>query len=412
MSGGSNLTQPVLRVEQADEALPVALPQGMARYRPISKLGSGGIAEVLLCEDRLLKRELAVKRLKKKCGVGSVEERRFLREARIMAAIPHSSIPVVYDLGRDEEGRPFFVTDVLRDGVYLVNVLSGLRRGVMEIEHEFPLERLIRIMMLVCGAVEDAHKRGVIHRDIKPEHIYITGRNRVILLDWGLARLTGETTPCGTAAENDRSSMATPTRLTCHGQRLGTPLYMSPEQVIDSPAIDYRTDIYSIGAVLYDCLVLDTLVSGRTVSEVFDRIVAGDVARPTDVSRRRDLSADLEQVCLKAVATDPKDRYETAGKLGEALRDCQLNLLAGFERDQDRSTPRFNFGAPAGASTNSTSQEPSLENRAAQKRRRLEEGIARELLMGNRPVSPVSDSLVPFGRKTLPPKKKRASYCR
>lgn len=430
MSGGSNLAQPALCIEQADEPLPVCLPQGLTRYQPLRKLGSGGIAEVLLCEDQVLKRILAVKRLKKSCPVGSVDERRFLREARIMAAISNPAIPIVYDLGRDEEGRPFFVTDVLQGGDYLVNVLSGLRRGVMEIEHQFPLERLIRIIMLVCGAIEDAHKRGVIHRDIKPEHIYITGRNRVILLDWGLAKLSGEikqtqsqdtckpalsnqTVANNQAVVTNEQVVARPSnRLTCHGQRLGTPLYMSPEQVIDSPAIDHRTDIYSIGAVLYDCLVLDTLVSGRTVSEVFDQIVSGDVAKPIDVSRRRDLSADLQRVCLKAVARDPVERYQTAGQLGEALRECQLNMLASFERDLDRAGPRFNFGTPAGAAAASPGDLISRQDDALQKRRRLEAGLAQELLMGNRPVPGVADSLIPFGRKSRPDKKKRAQKSR
>jgi eukaryotic-like serine/threonine-protein kinase len=387
----------------------------MDRYKPLNVLGSGGNAEVILCRDQILGRELAVKRLKEECPIDSPTERRFLREARIMAALPHPAIPIVYDLGRDNEGRPFFVTDVLKDGIYLVNVLSGLRRGVMEIEYEYPLERLIRIMMLVCGAIEDAHKRGVIHRDIKPEHIFITGRNRVILLDWGLARLANEKwEPKGPEADHVSSnSDLQANRLTVQGQLPGTPLYMSPEQVSDSPDLDHRTDIYSIGAVLYDCLVLDTLVSGRTVGEVFDCIMKGEVAKPTDVSKRRDLTAELERVCLKAVAKDPRDRYQTAGQLGEALRECQLTLLANFERDLDRSVPRFNFGAPAGS--NNTPKPPakpttndSLSTSETNKRRRsLEAGICQEMLVGNRPNIDLSEAIVPFGRKPKLGRKKR-----
>ena len=421
MSGGLKQKIQLLSPQQTDAPLAECPPYGMTRYRPIKSLGSGGIAEVFLCEDQVLQRELAVKRLKQECAVDSVEERRFLREARIMAALPHPSIPIVYDLGRDEQGRPFFVTDVLKDGTYLVNVLSGLRRGVMEVERDFPLERLIRVMMLVCGAIEDAHKRGVIHRDIKPEHIYITGRNRVILLDWGLAKLSGDTWKArdelkSIAESNGASSHAARSwaadRLTSHGQRLGTPLYMSPEQVSDSPDLDHRTDIYSIGAVLYDCLVLDTLVSGRTVSEIFDRIVAGDVARPSDVSRRRDLTSDLERVCLKAVARDPAERYQTAGKLGEALRECQLNLLANFERDLDRAKRHFNFGMPAGASVTAsrTGQAESSATDVQRRRRSLEEGLVNELALGNRPAPSMTNALTPIGRKgESSRKKKRAS---
>lgn len=408
MSGGLKRKSKNLSVLDTDAPLAPCPPYGMSRYRPIKTLGSGGIAEVLLCEDQVLKRELAVKRLKRECAIDSVEERRFLREARIMAAVPHPSIPIVYDLGRDEQGRPFFVTDVLRDGVYLVNILSGLRRGQHEVEQEYPLERLLRIMMLVCGAIEDAHKLGVIHRDIKPEHIYITGRNRVILLDWGLARLASENWRARDESTGNSAEQTQAYRLTSHGQRLGTPLYMSPEQVSDSPTLDHRTDIYSIGAVLYDCLVLDTLVSGRTVSEVFDRIMAGDISRPSEVSRRHNLSAELERVCLKAVARDPADRYQTAGQLGEALRDCQLNLLASFERELDRVRGSFNFGAPAGSTNEGAESNDTTAEAQRRRRRKLEEGIANELQLGNRKSRAPIDTLVPFGKKTgKPPAKKR-----
>jgi eukaryotic-like serine/threonine-protein kinase len=388
-----------LSTVQTDKSLPAAVPSGSARYTQMEPLGSGGMAAVYLCQDEILNRRVAMKVLRDGGRPDGVEERRFLREARVLAALRHPSIPIIYDLGRDATGCPFIITDVLV-GTCLRSVLSGLRRGDAQVEYQFPLERLLRIMISVCEAVEFAHRHGVIHRDIKPEHIHIASGDRVTLLDWGLAKLTSENLgselPCANVSlATDGPSIVSPlgldaedARLTRQGQLPGTPLYMSPEQVQDTPALDQRTDIYSIGAVLYDCLVLDTLVSGYSVGEIFRSILAGAIRRPTVVTRRRHLNAELEKVCLRAVARDPAERFPTAAQLGAALHDCQLTLLTEFERNLDRVSQSFNFGRPAAADDGI---ELASDNKLS-----AGKSLPQPLAAWDRPLF---DAPVPFGQK-------------
>jgi serine/threonine-protein kinase len=284
--------------------LPAALHTGLAdRYRLERELGRGGMARVYLAQDLKHDRPVALKVLHPDSGA-ALGPARFLREIRTAARLQHPNILTVFDSGTvepepgDPEGRPllwfsmpFVEGESLRD---------RLRR-----EAPLPVEDAVAIACEVAEALEYAHGRDVLHRDVKPENILLF-RGRALVADFGIARALSE------------EDAADAVRLTQTGLALGTPAYMSPEQASGAGQLDSRSDVYSLGCVLFEMLAGEPPFTGPTALAVIAKRFTETVPSPSQGGRP--LPPDLERIVVRAMAPAPADRFPSAGALAAALR--------------------------------------------------------------------------------------------
>ncbi|HXG58956.1 MAG TPA: ABC transporter substrate-binding protein [Thermoanaerobaculia bacterium] len=265
------------------------------RYEVVSELGRGGMGVVYRARDPMLNRDVAVK-LIPPALLSSEAEERFQREAQVVAQMNHPSIVPIYDIGR-HEGSLFFLMPVVT-GRNLRRFLSEKARSVGDV---------VEIGVHVAEALEYSHARGVVHRDIKPENVMVAeeeGALRVYVMDFGLAKATSEN------------------RLTKTGTLVGTVAYFSPEQVI-ARDIDHRSDIYSLGVVLYECLAGEPPFTGEVQSLLY-RIVH-EFPRSLRFAGVN-ISQELDEIILMCLAKDPLRRYQRASELGAALKKCRSRL--------------------------------------------------------------------------------------
>ena len=265
------------------------------RYRIIRYLARGGMGTVWLVEDTVLLRRVALKVLDLVPPAEDVAER-LLQEARILASLEHPGIVPVHDAGTLADGRAF----------YCMKFIEG--HTLAEHVAEKGLRERIRLLERIAEPLDFAHVRGFIHRDLKPENIMIGAFGEVLIMDWGLARV-GEQTASGTS--NSLRSRPGRPRDTLQGSILGTPGYMSPEQARADSKVDHRTDIFSLGAILW------FMVTG----EAPDKKSSVRLPRP------------LRAICTKAMAADPRERYSSAGAMNADLAKYLTNAPVGAYRE-------------------------------------------------------------------------------
>ncbi|MDP6445433.1 MAG: serine/threonine-protein kinase [Pirellulaceae bacterium] len=260
------------------------------RYEVVAKIGHGGAADVYRAQDLRLKREVAFKVSRQPMDAGARPFRRFMREAESAARLSHPGIVQVFEFG-EYQGRPFIVGQLLRAGTMSDRIQSkGVERSSVN-------EWMIRL----CDAVEYAHQCGVVHRDLKPANVLFGDNGQPMITDFGLASLL----------EKDST-------LTEHGDMLGTPAYMSPEQSTGVMDVGPASDIYSLGVILYELLTGVLPYSGSATS-VLSQISSQQ--EPTDPRvRDRTIPTDLQTICLKAMSKSAADRYQSAHTMAEDLR--------------------------------------------------------------------------------------------
>ncbi|MCU0722831.1 MAG: serine/threonine protein kinase, partial [Planctomycetes bacterium] len=314
-------------------------PPAAGAYEDLDEIGRGGMGAVLRSRDRKLDRVVAKKVLLDARNPSLV--RRFEREARLTGLLEHPNIPPVHDLGTDAEGRRFFTMKVV-EGETLSAVLGRLAEGDPDALARFPLPRLLQVFLKICDAVAFAHSRDVIHRDLKPANIMIGRFGEVLVMDWGLARVLGkedeEASPAAqggaaqaAAAAGDTRAESSSTRapeagpdLTRCGEIVGTPAYMSPEQAAGKrDAVDRRSDVYSLGGILYEILTLTPPVSGQTVLETLARVASGSIELPTRAAPSRPIPRELEAIAMKALS---KGRHARYAEVEALAADVQLHL--------------------------------------------------------------------------------------
>lgn len=272
----------------------------LGQYRLRELLGSGGMGEVYLAEHQLLKRPCAIKLIRAGQESDPKALARFEREVRATAKLSHFNTVEVFDYGRTDDGSFYYVMEYLR-GLSLAELVK--RHGPL------PPERVIHLLRQTCDALHEAHGYGLVHRDIKPGNIFAAERGGVYdvakLLDFGLVKPPAE--------HQD-------TQLTQDGAITGSPLYMSPEQAMETGSPDARSDIYSLGAVAYFLLTGQPPFDGdRALKILFAH--AQQEPRPLSLLNS-DVPADLERVVLRCLAKKPDDRYADANSLKHALVDC------------------------------------------------------------------------------------------
>ena len=303
-----------------DSAAPLPgadLHNGYQRYEDFHLLGMGGVALVNGCRDPYLGREVALKVLRPKHQRDRLQRTRFVREARVMARIEHPGIVPVHELGINEAGNVYFTMKRVQ-GTAFSQILDGLRNKDPETCERYPLTRLIDdVFTDVCQAVAFAHSHGIIHRDLKPNNVLIGAFGEVQVMDWGLAKFVGAepgqvtgTTPVDSTLDLE------PGDVTLEGAIPGTPYYMAPEQALGKvDEQDERTDLYSLGILLYEMLTLERPFEGETAQEVLEQVVNGNIPTPRQRAPQRHIPRELDAICMKAIQHNPEDRYSSVSQL-------------------------------------------------------------------------------------------------
>ena len=281
----------------------------LGRYKILGELGRGAMGIVYRAEDPVLERQLAIKTVFVPADDADRREyeARFTQEARAAGKLGHPGIVTIYDVGR--EGEMVYMAMELLEGVDL-GAQAAIRR--------FSVTEAVSIVERVADALAFAHDRGVVHRDIKPPNIMLVGGGRVKIMDFGIARMRS-------------SDLKTQT-----GLMMGTPRYMSPEQVAGRP-VDQRSDIFSLGTVLYELLTGSKLFAGNDATQIMYNVSQLRPAPPSRINRQ--VPAMLDLVVAKAQEKDAGERYQDAHQFAADLRAC-LNEL-GVQRADTDTTQRI-----------------------------------------------------------------------
>jgi Tol biopolymer transport system component len=264
----------------------------LGSYEIVAWLGAGGMGEVYRARDESLGREVALKVLYKELAADHDRLRRFEQEARAAAALNHPNILAIYGFNTTDEHAPYLITELLQGQTLRERLEQG----------EIPVRKAVEFALLTARGLAAAHARGIVHRDLKPENLFLTRDGLVKILDFGLAKMVA----AGAAELQGSSATVSVTEL---GVVLGTAGYMSPEQV-RGQALDHRSDIFSLGAVLYEMLSRKRAFQGKTTADTMSAILKEDPAELSDTGRN--LPPALRRIVSRCLEKDPAERFQSA----------------------------------------------------------------------------------------------------
>jgi eukaryotic-like serine/threonine-protein kinase len=291
----------------------------MGRFRLEREIGRGGMGRVYEAYDPELRRPVAVKCFLDPRVVTAQQLGRFVAEAQITAQLEHPNIVPVYDMGVTLEGQLYFVMRRV-NGRSLSEVIKSLIEGDVQAHRDWTRHRLLGAFVQACHAVAYAHDRGVVHRDLKPANIMVGDFGEVLVMDWGIAKVIEALQ----ANPVDRVKVMR----TEWGRPLGTRGYMSPEQLLGQhEAVDPRSDVWSLGAILYELLTLQRAFQGIE-EQITQQVLTGQVVDPRERAPHQCVPDELAGVVLQALAAGPEDRFPTAAELARAVED----YLEGSQR--------------------------------------------------------------------------------
>jgi len=315
------------------------------RFVVEAPIGAGGMGEVFLVADKDLKRQVAMKVLKAEAAKARAHRLHFVAEAQTTSQLDHPGIPPVHDIGIGEDGRPYFTMKLVR-GRTLGEVIHDLLLRRRDVQKEYNLHRLVTVLERVAEALHFAHERGVVHRDLKPENVMLGDYGEVHVMDWGIARVEGESDELVDLAEDVDVERVETARTeaglhTQHGTIKGTVPYMSPEQLRGEEHLDRRTDVYALGCLLYEVLTLQPAFQSED-AQLVQKKITGEVVDVEAQNPRRRVPEVLAEACRKAMAPESSRSSAATGSIrtwrststfmtaatmpAQALSDCTLRL--------------------------------------------------------------------------------------
>jgi len=284
-------------------------------YKILDKLGTGGMGEVFTAEDTKLNRKVAIKILPEDLAADPERRHRFEREAKTIAALNHPNIVTIYSV--EESDGLHFIT---------MELVEGTPLGEKIPDGGLTLDEFFKLSVPMVEALDAAHKKGITHRDIKPSNVMVTDEGRVKVLDFGLAKLAAKESPLDPA---EAATMIAPSDLTEQGQILGTVNYMSPEQA-EGKAIDHRSDIFSLGVVMYEMATGEAPFKGDTKISVITSIMRDTPPAVTEINH--ELPQHLGRVVNRSLAKAPDRRYQTTTDLRNELEDLKDEIATSEMR--------------------------------------------------------------------------------
>ncbi|TWU34368.1 serine/threonine-protein kinase [Novipirellula artificiosorum] len=313
--------------------VPSRIPTGLARYRDRRPMARGGNGMLQSGFDQIIGRSVAIKMLLPEHRSLPSFRRRLLREARVTAQIEHPGTVAVYDVGDDEE-LGIYYTMARISGESFFDVLRGIAQRKQDTVAAYPLKRRLEVISEICQTLSFAHACGVVHRDVKPANIYVGNFGEVTLLDWGSAKVWGlpaldnSDTLLPTSRSGHFGAVIRSVRhrdgdfeispLTPAQQLIGTPTYMSPEQ-IGNKNIDERSDIFSVGVCLYEAMAIAEPFRGINEEETFDNICSRAPTPPCERSPGLGIPQIADDIFARATAKQPSARYQSMRELIDAI---------------------------------------------------------------------------------------------
>lgn len=309
-----NIPAPRVSLEGTQIVHAVAFDDFEDRYTPGDLLGEGGMGEVRTHHDTRIGRDVAIKSLLQEVRDSARHRERFLFEARVQGQLEHPGVVPVYEIGKLADESEYLSMKRLT-GQTLRKIINDLRSGDRGAMAAFSRRKLLSAFQSLCLAVDYAHQSGVIHRDIKPTNIMLGDFGEVYLLDWGVAKLLdAEERRQGSMLDLERSHDKTEV-----GEVLGTPGYMSPEQAAGTGLVDRRSDVFSLGAILFEIITLERLVPYQEGDLTELTLLGGYDAHISERFPEMDVPLELEQICVEATEHDPDDRTTSARAMHDAI---------------------------------------------------------------------------------------------
>ena len=327
----------------------------ISHYRIAAQLGAGGMGVVYRAEDLRLGRDVALKFVSDDLMHDEQAVRRLRAEARAASALNHANICTIYDID-EVDGHPFIVMELMKGRTLRDALAAGALR----------IHQIVDVGIETADALQAAHSQGIVHRDIKPGNIFVTERNHVKILDFGLTKLTGNAADAGSTVSTEDNTMA--------GITLGTVHYMSPEQATGED-LDGRTDLFSLGVVLYECATGRHPFPGKTSAVILEAILNRAPLAP--VTLNPELPVRLQEVINNCLEKDRELRYQSAADLRADLKRVRRDLESGRSQAVEAVTAR-GTSHPAGRTTVAGGQ-PVAEGRAdaaARRSRRMRLAVA------------------------------------